>query len=468
MTRLRYLALAAIVIACLPGTAHALIMGGEGNDPIRDPGWPTGAAAVFNVTARVAYWEGPPFGGGEWHAECRGDADAFNQMLADFAAIETPKKRLIIHNGAGRSFWLNPDGDEAKAEAAHIDWTFTIWVSENWKRLQGLPPDLRPASDGDQPVPQLDLYTGRIRFADLDIPRGIEVQDCRLEAHGYSVEDGIVIEGEVASLADKRPLQAQIELQSITRPPEGGYAYNTVQTVRTNAVGQWALKSPPQGNHRIVVSAPLHVSRVAEHYSFDDQPRWMQLNVDLARGGRVTGRTVDAEGQPLKGVDVRLGNIDAGTGGRYRTPHDLTTITNAGGRFELIDVPHGTASIHVRLPGYVRPGLGPTVNVPSADHTLTMVKAASIAITVDFGEKPRPKGYMVELKPEGGERVGAWSGSGNVDGEGKLEWDYIPPGRYVLTGRPNPGREVDRTEPLMLELIGGEQTEVTVKAMQAE
>ena len=67
-------------IAAMPSReAFALITGGEGNTPLADPGWPRGAAAIFNVGARVAWWEGPPFGGGQWHAECRGDAQAFNQ-----------------------------------------------------------------------------------------------------------------------------------------------------------------------------------------------------------------------------------------------------------------------------------------------------------------------------------------------------------------------------------------------------
>jgi hypothetical protein len=44
------------VVALGARVASALIFGGEGNDPLNDPGWPVGAAAVFNVTERVAYW----------------------------------------------------------------------------------------------------------------------------------------------------------------------------------------------------------------------------------------------------------------------------------------------------------------------------------------------------------------------------------------------------------------------------
>ena len=72
--------LLAVAIAAVPfRQAVALITGGEGNGPIADPGWPKGAAAIFNNPARIAWWEGPPFGGGQWHAECRGDAKAFKR-----------------------------------------------------------------------------------------------------------------------------------------------------------------------------------------------------------------------------------------------------------------------------------------------------------------------------------------------------------------------------------------------------
>src|SRR5690606_21540214 len=168
-------------LCSLPHTAQALITGGEGNQPIRDPGWPAGAAAVFNTKARIAWWEGPPLGGGEWHAECRGDTAAFNAVLSDFAKINAPKKRLVVHDGVGRSFWLNPNREEAKADKAKTDWTFVVWQPDRWKQLQSLPPDLRPSVSRPEdtgPVPRIDVYVGfNIRWADVKVPEGIEVID---------------------------------------------------------------------------------------------------------------------------------------------------------------------------------------------------------------------------------------------------------------------------------------------------
>ena len=93
------------------GRAHreaaALITGGEGNKPISDPGWPKGAAAIFNHPSRIAWWEGPPFGGGQWHSESRGDARTLTAILTAFSKMDAKTKRVVVHDGVGQSFWIS-------------------------------------------------------------------------------------------------------------------------------------------------------------------------------------------------------------------------------------------------------------------------------------------------------------------------------------------------------------------------
>ena len=60
-------------------SAFALIRGGSGNEPITDPSWPPGAEPIFNHKARIAFWEDMLFAG--IHAECRGDAADFTEVL---------------------------------------------------------------------------------------------------------------------------------------------------------------------------------------------------------------------------------------------------------------------------------------------------------------------------------------------------------------------------------------------------
>lgn len=106
MARITTGLLITILAVVAPREAFALIRGDAGNKPVPDPGWPHGAAAFFNHTGRIAWWEGPPFGGGQWHAECRGDAKTLNVVLADFANVDVKTKRVVVHDGTGHSFWL--------------------------------------------------------------------------------------------------------------------------------------------------------------------------------------------------------------------------------------------------------------------------------------------------------------------------------------------------------------------------
>lgn len=204
--------------------AMALIMGGEGNSPVTDPGWPAGAAKVFNSPSRIAWWEGPPLGGGEWHAECRGNTAAFQEALEAFARIESEKKRLVIHDGEGASFWLNTNNDPEKKAAAVADWIFVIWQPQSWKRIQAMPVDLRgPSKKGETgPVPQIDVYVGgRIIWSDVEVPKGIEIVDERLEAHGFDVADGSVLEGNIVELPGDKPVAAKVTLQKVEPNPAG-------------------------------------------------------------------------------------------------------------------------------------------------------------------------------------------------------------------------------------------------------
>src|SRR5215475_1453223 len=152
------LLLSAAIVAVSPSEGFALLIGGVGNAPMRDPGWPEGAAAIFNTSSRIAWWEGPPFGGGQWHAECRGDAKALSAVLADFAKLDVKNKRVVLHDGAGRSFWLNPNNEPAK-----MDWVFMVWQPKNWEHLRKLPADINPTGGQDAesgPPSQIDVYTG--------------------------------------------------------------------------------------------------------------------------------------------------------------------------------------------------------------------------------------------------------------------------------------------------------------------
>jgi hypothetical protein len=454
-----------ILAAVAPSEALAMIIGGEGNTPLKDPGWPAGAAVIVNHKGRVAWWEGPPFGGGQWHAECRGDAQALNAVLADFAKVDTKIKRVVVHDGVGYSFWLAPNREPDKLKAAKIDWVAMVWQPDRWEHLHQLPADLNPTDSADaSPPAQIDVYTANIPWAAVTVPEGIEVIDNRLVAHGFTADDGVVLEGKVIDLSTKQPVAATVKLQRVEPQQQGGYRYPNVAETKADARGHWVLKHAPAAWVRIVVEADGFVPRVVGYAQFDDQPRWQSYDSGLARPAAVTGRVTDDAGKPLEGVDVRFDNVQPESGGRYESPTGYTFKTDAAGRFRADMVPKGMASIWLHKPGYVRPGLGPSITTPKADIELTMGKAASLRVTVDFTGKDRPDGYTVSIAPEGGSVVGSYGGSGNIDAQNRITFEIVPPGRYVLRGRPNPGSDNEETEPVTVELKGGDAAEVTLKA----
>jgi hypothetical protein len=469
-TKLRtgFLLLVAAALAAVPiQEALALITGGEGNRAIRDPGWPTGAAAIFNVNGRIAWWEGPPLGGGQWHAECRGDAQAFNDVLADFAKLDVKSKRVVVRDGVGYSFWLATIREPAKKDKAKIDWTFMVWQAGSWEHLRQLPAAINPtdAKDADSgPPSQIDVYTGgNIRWADVKVPKGLKIVDQRLEAHGFTLADGAVLEGKVTDLATKKPVPAKVRLQRV-EPKQNGYNYPNVAEATADADGRWVLKKTPDGWHRVLIEAEGYVPCVAGHIRLDGQPGWHSYDVGLARPATASGRVVDETGKPLPGVDVRIGDVVTEAGGGYDSARDSTIKTDKDGRFKADQLPVGRATIWVHKPGYCRPGLGEPITTPKMDIELRMMKAARVVVTVDFTGTQRPEAYIVQITPEGGDRIGTFGGTGHINDKNQIAFENVPPGRYVFQGRPNPSTEGQETDAVTVELKGGQTAEVKLNA----
>ena len=447
-------------------TAFALIRGGTGNAPVRDPGWPKGAAAIVNNPGRIAYWEGPPFGGGQFHAECRGDAKSLGAVLAEFSKLDVKTKRLVLHDGIGQSFWLNPNRDPAKEAAARMDWAIMVWVPAAWERLRKMPPDLKPADVGDsntgQPA-QIDVYTGgNVHWSDVTVPKELTIIDERLEAHGFTPADGTVIEGKVVDLTTQQPLAARIRLERVEPQSKGGYT--TVVDAVADAHGRWVLKKTPAGWYRVVVAADGYVPRVATYARFDDQPSWHLYQCSLTHSAPVSGQVTDETGKPLADVKVRLTGVVADGDERYSSPDEYVVKTDADGRFHLDQVPAGRARITLQKDGYCRAGLGLSVTTPTKDVALSMMKAAQVRVTVDFAGTVRPEEYIVQIEPEGGSAIGTWGGSGKIDTNNQISFQNVPPGRYALTGQPNPSKPNQRTKPIAVDLKGGQTAEITLPA----
>ena len=448
--------IAMLMLAIATTEALALRFGADGNTPIPDPGWPAGAAKVFNTPSRIAYWLGD---GHPYYSECRGDAKALSAVLADFAKIDVKSKSVVLRDGIGFSYWLDRGKDPAKREQAKMDWVFKVWSAN----ANGV---MRPANLPNEDLPcVLQVYTGgNIRWPDAVVPAGLTIVDERLESHGFTLADGVVVEGTLTDLATTKPLAARIKVEKVEPQPKGGYRHTLVAETKTDEQGRWVVKKIPAGWQRIVAEADGFAPRIVGSLQVDEQPRWQEIVSGLSRPATLAGRVLDNAGRPLADVDVRLDMVITESGGGYDTPGATEIKTNADGRFRVENLPIGQTAIWVHKTGYNRPGLGLTVKTPKEDVVLTMNPAAKAVITVDFTGKARPAGYIVSIEPEGGNKIGSWGGSGQINDQNQITFQDVPPGAYVIRGRPNPGAANQETDPITIQLNGGKTGEFTLNA----
>ncbi len=452
-----------LVLSSFTGLVFASIEGGEGNTPIVDPGWPMGAAEIFNHRGRVAWWAGPQFGGGEWHSECKGDAEALNEVLKLFAKIEGPKKRLVVLDGIGYSFWLDPNGTKRGDRNTKIDWSFTIWEPERWTMQKGLPPGISALPNNQaEPISTITVHSAALRWSEVQVPDGIEVIDNRLEAHGFKLSDGRVIEGKVTG-GDGKPLHATIRVEELIPKKTGGYVYELVTIIVTDVKGHWAIKNFGERWCRIIVECDCFASRIVGHVRYDRQPGWEFMAAVLYPQGSIQGRVVDDNGKPLADVSVAIRDLVTVEGDRYDAIEEVFQKTASDGSFHFKNVPHGKARLTGHRTDFFFPGLGQPVTIPDTSVELRMSKAALIVVQVEFSRDRGNREFIANLTSEGGEKVGSWGGSAKVDDKNTVKFDGIPPGKYVLKVHPNPSSEADRRHEQTVELKGGEKKTIVVK-----
>ncbi len=448
-----------LVVASFSQAAFALITGGEGNVPLDDPGWFKGAAEVFNDRTRVAWWEGPPFGGGEYHGEYKGDADDLQRMLDGLTRIEAENCRVVLRDGTEESFWLTIMD---KSREHPVDWRFTVWVPDRFEIQRGW----SVGDNAEVPTPQIEVYLGRgLDWTAITVPEGIEVDDQTLAAHGFSIEDGTVLEGTVLEVeTDAAVPNATVTLEFIDPQEEGGYTYTDTVSVEADVDGHWTIKTAPPGWYQVIVSKEGYLSRNVGYAQFEGEAGWHPYPAKLARAVEVTGVVVDSNGNPLVGATVRLDDLKDTTGDLYSAQTTDNLTTDAEGRFSTTVLEGGSFSPWAYLDGYVHVGLPDPFEVGSGELQVTLHQSGNMQVVVDFSDRVSTGDYIVEVAPEGGSEVGTWGGSATVDADGSYLFENVPPGRYILHGRPNPGSTNEQTDQKTIEVVAGETIDVVLTA----
>ena len=432
-------AIAVLISSCLVGPAFALIMGSEGNNPVRDMGWPEGSLELANQKNRVAMWEGPPFGGGQTHFEFSGSNEQLQTAVDLFANIKSKRKRILVIVESRNSVW---------ARAKSIDWEFVVWIPDSWKRLKdsakGRMRLLPPGEEGELPLTAMNVYlTDRIDWKSIKLPAGIEVQDHRLEAQGFAPEDGGAMKGQVLDHLGKPIANAKLSFGS-----EAALASAT-----TDAKGEFTMKRIPEVAHKpLVARADGFASLNAGQLSFK-KTTYREVTAVLAPATKVKVKVVGSKQQPLPNAEIRIASCTTTDGKLYEIARPDKFECNENGEATLDDIPHGELRFSSRVRGYYLNSVTNTYKTDQETIELKLQATGSVTIFVaDAKGEPITSKYMVEIEPEEGGGVGTWGGSANVNKEGTVEFDGIPPGRYVIWGRPNPGREQDKTDRMLVDI----------------
>ncbi|HLM56413.1 MAG TPA: carboxypeptidase regulatory-like domain-containing protein [Pyrinomonadaceae bacterium] len=277
-----------------------------------------------------------------------------------------------------------------------------------------------------------------------------------------------------------------------------------VARARTDAEGQYRLTGVPPGRYVVAPSAPTYVMRDVMGF-----PPGKQLTlaagetvdgVDfrLERGGVITGRVTDADGNPIVGETIQLtpAEVDPRTpspGFRF-DPREMQTDDRgvyriyglAPGRYK-VSVGRGeeTGSMRVGLvrklyrrtyhPDVEEAGEARVVEVRSGGEagdvdikvarTLKTYKVAGRFVNAETGE-PVPGvsyGFSVMSREGRSRGFGAFSGGMPAGARGEFEADGLSPGRYTVVVTNQDGSSEMVADPTPFEVVDADVSNIVVR-----
>ncbi len=459
------IAIALGMVLLFAGPGWSLIdVGGDG--PVQDHGWPVGSVALANLPTRISWWAGPPFGTGsmyefEYHAE---NTDQFNKAIEVFAEIRAERLELIVHNGPKINYFKR---DDPVKQEERIDWTFTIWNPDDWDRLYNSPrshmlhsehPNFRKPVD----PPKMDLYVGggAVVWDQVKVPKNVVVIDKRPGSISPEFAGKGLVRARVFDLATRKPVTGA-EVVLMRREDRG--EYEEAKRAKTNEKGFCQIAQVPLGHYDIRILAEGYVGRQQGNWN-NDLPEFLKFKISLARPKCVRGIVTDTDGKPIEAVKVRAADVLDDTGFGYVCVGETSATTDAQGRFEICSLPPGSMGIRCQSGSlHLKNSIFEQYNIPSDDIKLVMTGTGTIMGKVVDKDGNRPKGGIIlELEPEGGNKPGTWGSSGNLSADGTFNISGIPPGRYVISTRPNPGSTNFEPNTGKVTIEGGKTYEIEI------
>ena len=409
--------------------ALALILGGEGNHPVSNHGWPEGSLGVANMKTRVANWEGPSFGGGRTTFDFREEStENFNKALEALAKIKTEKKELIVESGPKESFWLEISKREKSSVDARIDWSFVVWNESVWNQMFNNPENTffsdSPSFRKPVECPKIHLYVGggKVKWDEVKVPEGITVIDQRSNDGAGPTVSGVVRE----MGSDKALAGVKVTLIPGTQEVEGELPVAT-----TGGGGKFLLKGFPEGGYYVVASKEGYATKRSLEFVTLNGANTREETIVLSAVGSFSGDVKGPDGKALEGARVIVRNIIGKDGLGYPGHSHPEMRTDKEGKFAFDGLPAGECRVTVWLDGFYYPG---SVLAKHALPSSSPVEIKMIGTGTIKGVLPKPeKGqHMVKMHPPSGSKVGSWGGSMNCKEDGSFEFKNVPEGEYYI------------------------------------
>jgi hypothetical protein len=418
-------------------SADALIMVGKGNDAVPDRQWPAGSLDLANLKTRLGWWEGPPFGGGQFTFMYHGKEIDFQAALDLLAKIKVAAPALFIHDGGAMTSPFLKDDANPKSNLTY-DWSFTVWNPDSYRQLHGSSSRIS-AEDPNGPfskdveMPRIDVYVGGNNSLDLKqikIPANVVVTDERADSAGF--KDGSAITGDVIDMVGHKPIaDAKIELSVAKAYEEWTPAAASVQA---DNAGHFALTKAPDGNYGVLATAPGYAPRLLGYVSLRGNT-FKHFNVRLAPATKLIGVALDQDGQPVAGITIRPDAITGPDDAGYILPKKPQAITDAQGHFELTDLPPGHTQIFAYGEHHLIANALAIEAIPSTDLTIKMVATGTITGRVTKPDGTPVTDGTVQLRADTKEQLGTYGGGAGIGKDGSFTYTNVPPGDYIISAQ---------------------------------
>jgi Carboxypeptidase regulatory-like domain len=281
-----------------------------------------------------------------------------------------------------------------------------------------------------------ELETAAPGFARRVVP-GIGVTEEVTEATGpgggeevdlgtVALTPGLVLEGEVVDGAG-RPLPAPpaVEIEVLHHPRALRFGPPEVERLTAGPDGRFRVPDLAAGEVlNLTFYKPGYAARPVQDVTVPAAP----LRVVLTPAGRIRGRVLDAQGQPVAGAHILVESPDGGTGARE--PSD------GAGEFAAEGVAPGEVTLHVQAPGYLAARLA-GLEVPAGGELAGVEVVLERGATIE-GRVTDPRGRPVEgaavqaSDGSGGERLNGDFAAGLSDGDGVFRLSGVPVGLATL------------------------------------